>query len=248
MTSYANLLPDQRLARRAHQLAAALVRLRTISIVQLATSWAEQMAFYRFLANERVTVQRLAAGLFTWLSRWGASAQNETHLLLIQDTTEVSFEAHSGRIRAGPGLGWLSKNRQFGYCMHPTLVVEATRGHALGFADLQVWAKPTGQPNKKECSYRDLPIEEKESFRWIEAVRGAAWRLGVGERPGLRLTTIADREADIYSLFARLPTGCEAIIRACRDRRIEQSPGHLYAFGPSAHLLASPLDPLGDVF
>lgn len=235
--STSGLLLDRRLTARVDRLAAALTTLRTISIASLARTWAEQMAFYRLLSNERVTIGHLAERLFTWMEApwWrkrSMDALQAPHLLLIQDTTEVSFEAHAGRLRSGSGLGWLSNNRQHGYCLHPALAVDASAGSALGFADIRLWARPLGQPDKHERSYRDLPIEEKESFRWIAATQEAAKRLG----PEVRLTTIADREADIYSLFARLPEGCDAIIRACRDRRIDpsgaagQAPRHLYAF------------------
>lgn len=231
--SYDKLLPDRRLGDRANRLVAALTALRTVSIAQLARTWAEQMAYYRLLSNQRVSIDRLTEGLFTWMKTidWrqklsAPSDRGPTDLLVIQDTTEVSFERHRGRLQPDGHLGWLSNNRQHGYCLHPALVVEAHSGFALGFGALHLWARPIEAPRKGERRYRDLPIEQKESFRWIEALAATARRLG----PGVRLTTVGDREADIYSLFARLPDGCGAIVRVCRNRRIEQAPGHLYEF------------------
>ena len=219
LMTYRGILGDRRLDGRADALVAALVATRTVSIAALAADWAEQIAFYRLLANDALTTERLAEGLTAWtatLPEGGDTGEGapRRHLLLIQDTTEVSFEAHRGRIQPRSGLGWLSNNRTHGFCLHPTLVVDAQTEHALGFADVQAWARPTEVP-PPAVPYRDRPIEQKESFRWITATHAAAARLG----PDVALTIVADREADIYSLFARRAT-TDAVVRVCRDRRL----------------------------
>ena len=60
-----------------------------------------------------------------------------------------------------------------------------------------------------------MPIEEKESYRWIENLRAATQRL---KNPA-RCVHVGDRENDIYEFF------CEAnklnthfVIRICADR------------------------------
>lgn len=239
--SFYGVVPDRRLARRLEHLMLALTTLRCVSIARLATTWAEQIAFYRLLSNQRLLVSQLAEGLFAWMKRPRSSpaapfGQEEPtreegpHLLLIEDSTEISFGAHRGRIRDKTGLGWLSNNRRYGYCLHATLALEARSQNALGLADLKIWSRPeeaTGSERAK--SYRDLPIEEKESFRWIEALQHAAARLRAHFGSAtLRLTMVADREADLYTLFARRGA-CDLIVRSSRDRRITQAPGHLYA-------------------
>lgn len=244
MISYTDFLPDRRLGRRANQLGCALTTLRRVSITQLASSWAQQMAFYRFLSNPHVRLADLRAALTSacvdQLPDLPVASEQDKHLLLIQDTTELNFQAHAGRIQPDSGLGVISDGESLGFLLHPTLALEAETGYTLGFADLRCWARPPDQPDKRQRGYQRLPIEEKESYRWIEAMQVARERLG----PQVPVTLIADREADIYTLFARLlgqaPFGttgerrCEgqahAVIRARSNRRIREKPGKLFDF------------------
>lgn len=224
---------DRRLGVRIEQLLAAMVRLRTVSIAALAAGWAQQMAFYRLLANTRLEMSMLTERLYRWMDP--LKQHPGRHVLLIQDTTECDFEAHRGRIRDREGLGWLRSQRRWGFCLHPALVVDALQERAYGFADVQVYARPVERSSPRR-SYRDLPIEEKESHRWIRAITESIERLRRCFR-AVHVTVVADREADIYSVFARLPAGCDAVIRSCRNRRILEQPGDLYgllALAPEA--------------
>ena len=74
---------------------------------------------------------------------------------------------------------------------------------------------------------RTLPIEEKESFRWLKGYR-LACQLAV-ECPETQIVSVADREADIYDIFveARQQSGprAEYVIRAQEDRStLERDP------------------------
>jgi hypothetical protein len=59
------------------------------------------------------------------------------------------------------------------------------------------------------------PIEEKESFRWVDTLRDAT-----GTVPdGVRFVTVCDREGDMYELYAEaLTLETDFIIRAVQDR------------------------------
>ena len=74
---------------------------------------------------------------------------------------------------------------------------------------------------------RTLPIEEKESFRWLKGYRLACQL--AAECPGTQIVSVADREADIYDIFvdARQQSGprAEYVIRAKEDRStLERDP------------------------
>jgi hypothetical protein len=238
--SYCGILPDRRLGRRADALVAALSEQRSVSIAALSRDAAEQAGYYRLLQNERASVAALSEGLYEWTSTWGSTLPergSEAHVLLLQDTTEVSFQTHVRRLQRSAELGWLSHNRQSGYCLHPALAVEAGSGWLLGIADLHLWARPVEGADKEARRYRDQPIEQKESMRWIRAFRHASARLQAAspaeeEGGALTLTTVGDREADIFSLLCRLPqhppVRTHALVRSARDRRIHEAPGTLY--------------------
>jgi len=60
-----------------------------------------------------------------------------------------------------------------------------------------------------------VPIEKKESIRWLENVRQSTSLLGESER----CVHVADREGDIYELFcAARDAGTHFLIRTCVDR------------------------------
>src|SRR5690606_23496318 len=70
-----------------------------------------------------------------------------------------------------------------------------------------------------------LPIEEKESYRWLQAAQTSS---GVLASAGL-LTHICDREGDIGELFARVPQGGRehVLVRSSSDRRLAGGEGRL---------------------
>ncbi len=68
-----------------------------------------------------------------------------------------------------------------------------------------------------------LPIEEKESFRWLTGYRLASEL--AGECPETQIVSVADREADIYDIFveaAKHATAADFVIRALRERSTPQ--------------------------
>lgn len=102
--------------------------------------------------------------------------------------------------------------------MHPVLAVDADDGACLGLAQLHLWQRTKG----KAANYQSLPIEDKESVRWISAAQGARQRMPQARK----ITVIADRESDIYEMWARLPDArTELLIRACHERRLGSSAG-----------------------
>ncbi|MBB4374393.1 hypothetical protein GGD63_007223 [Bradyrhizobium sp. cir1] len=68
---------------------------------------------------------------------------------------------------------------------------------------------------KKKVNPTRIPIEKKESVRWLENLKKSTQLL---DHPG-RCMHIGDRERDIYELFcAAHEVGTHFLIRACGDR------------------------------
>jgi hypothetical protein len=156
------------------------------------------------LATSAATLGRRAAG---------------RHVLAIQDTTELNFEAHAGRTR---GLGRVGNGVDHGFFLHPVLAVDAASGGVLGLAGAKLW----NRTKRKRADYRRQPIEQKESYRWLEGAESAKAALGAAAV----VTVIADRESDIYEEFARIPGArTHLLTRVCRDRSVQEG-GCLYAF------------------
>jgi len=94
-----------------------------------------------------------------------ATMQRMAHhrvVLCAQDTTELN---HSGQTQT-QGLGPLTLQTNRGLLLHPTLAITPDR-LCLGVLDAEIWARSDDTFGKSgERSHK--PIEEKESYRWIE--------------------------------------------------------------------------------
>ena len=176
---------------------------------ELADNRAEKVGLTRFFRNPRVTADEI---LRSAAERTGSAAAGR-HVLLIEDTSEINYEAKAGRKR---GLGRCGNGSDVGLFVHPALAVDAADGSVLGLAGAVIWRRT----RVKEEDDQSLPIEEKESWKWLAAPLAA--------RPFLSqaalVTAIGDREADIYELFARLPDAqTHVLIRAVRDRTLAET-------------------------
>lgn len=181
---------------------------------RLADTRAEQVAFTRLFRNPQVTVQEIVR---TAAARTGEAAAGR-HVLIIEDSSEINYEAKASRKR---GLGRVGNGKDVGLFVHPALAVDAADGSVLGLAAATIWRR-RGQ---KAHDYQALPIEAKESYKWIATAKAARQAL-----PYTPLATvIGDREADIYEVLARLPDErTHVLIRAVRDRALGEQGGCLF--------------------
>jgi hypothetical protein len=105
-----------------------------------------------------------------------------------------------------------------GILMHSSLAL-TPEGLPLGFISKKFWNRDKFKNVKSLYRRKNatrIPIEKKESFRWIEGVHNA--NTGCGEPE--RLIHIGDREADIYELFcAALSDKSNFLVRIKVDRR-----------------------------
>lgn len=136
------------------------------------------------------------------------------HILGIQDTTEINYQNHDGRAH---GLGTVGNGKDIGFFIHPMIALDASTGGVIGSAEIELW----NRTKKAADNYPALPIEEKESYRWIETAAGARKTLS----KAAYVTFIGDRENDIYEFLDRIPNqNTHVITRVCRDRAIKNSP------------------------
>jgi acetolactate synthase regulatory subunit len=120
-------------------------------------------------------------------------------LICIQDTSEYMYEHHRGILKAGT-LGEIN-DKNLGVRVHPTLVLDAHDEFAYGFSSLEIINRAGQTKDKHERDYKQLTIEEKESYRWIQASLTTKRLL----HEARSLTIVADRESDIYQMWSRIP-------------------------------------------
>src|SRR3954447_24487088 len=205
---------DKRLERNGEFLVERVGERQTVCIRNLADDRAEQARIQRFLANDAVTVGEMISHRAMFV----AAAAKGRHVLAIQDTSEINYQAQSGRKQ---GLGTVGNGTDAGLLAHPVLAVDAQTQECLGLVDAQVWRRT----KSKAKNYKQLPIEEKESYRWV---KGGSQAKAVLAEAAL-LTVLDDREGDIYEKWARLPDErTHLLTRASRDRNLADG-GRLFA-------------------
>ena len=58
---------------------------------------------------------------------------------------------------------------QIGFFAHPTMVIDLDTSQSLGFSAMEVWTRDKDKLDKNQRKYKSLPIEQKESYRWISS-------------------------------------------------------------------------------
>jgi hypothetical protein len=139
------------------------------------------------------------------------------HVLCIQDSTEMNYYSHRNRIKEQSGLGRLDAPKcGLGFKMHNTLLVDAHQGNLLGFSDVQLWHRPLDMANRRRREYTKLPIEKKESYKWISASKASKQRLS----KAAMITFIEDREGDIYEQLSSIQEkNIHYVIRSKSNRK-----------------------------
>jgi hypothetical protein len=163
------------------------------------------VGFGRFLANERVSLERLIEG-------WGEEASQTCagrHVLAIQDLSEINLGTRPNDRR---GLGEIGHGTSHGLLLHAMVAVDADDGGLLGLVSGRVWTRQ----GRVSVPHAKRPLSERESERWLTTAEAAKSVLGQARC----VTVIADRESDIYAEWARLPQAdFHLLTRAMKDRR-----------------------------
>ena len=106
------------------------------------------------------------------------------------------------------------------------MVVDAQSGLVEGLADAMLWHRRPDKLNKDERKYNSLPIEAKESNKWLLSTQHSQDFLAA-DQP---LTFIADRESDLYLEWASVLAQSNHLLLRCKtDRKIAESPAGLWA-------------------
>lgn len=205
-------LPDQRLNARFRLVLERLSSKPTLSIPAACKGWTETQAAYRFFSNRRLTHEQvLQAHYDATLER----IRQQPVVLIPQDTTEL--ELTRAREKVGGPLG---DEQHWGLHDHVALAITPAR-LALGVVHSFPWARdPEDFHKRKEA--RSKPIEEKESYRWLEGYRKAC--AIAAQCPQTQIVCLSDSEGDIYECFAAAANSegpkAEWIVRACQDRTL----------------------------
>lgn len=207
---FGGVFVDRRLDARCEQVYRAMLEEKSAVLHRCFPDRAAMTGAYRLMNNHHVGYEQVRERL---TGSWSCAGKR---VLCIQDTSEANFTSHSGALSSkDPDIGPLTKSTHAGFFMHPSLCLDMEDGFPLGLSELLLFNRRWGQPDKHARNYKALALEEKESHRWLECAQNSRQKL----THAAYVLFVADREADIYELFHRLPDGkSDVLVRLCRDR------------------------------
>ena len=180
---------------------------RSVCLRQMAQGqWSAEMAFWRFINNSKVTLDKLIEG-WSQQTRFAVSGR---HVLAIQDTSEIKFSTTPKRRR---GLGKVAKGNAHGVLLHAMIGVDADSGSCLGLAGGKVWTRK----GDVKTPHGKRTLANKESSRWLTTAAQCKDVLAEAST----ITVVDDREGDFYAHWALTPEdNVHHLSRAMHDRAL----------------------------
>ena len=234
---------DKRLTRRAVLIAECLSIKYGQPLSTVFTSASDLKRGYEFFTNPKTTFEKL---IEPYYQQTVQEICGLPVVLAVGDTTYLDYKKIVvKREDYGP-----TGNGGNGLILHTTLAVDPDFGQPLGLLWQKLWQrkKPTQaiegetlqQKKQRLKQFRQLnrkrPIEEKESYRWVEAFQQVDKHLEYfypQERvPKPKVIHIFDREGDISEVFEQASdmenTG--VVVRAAHNRCLSQENLHLWEY------------------
>ena len=209
-----SVLGDVRRDERAAWLLDRIVATGSLVLREVGGTRSGEMAAHRLLSSDAVDPTSLLAPHVMRVAR----ACQGRRVVAVQDTSEINFARHR---RAAAGLGPTGRTDIRGFFVHPVVAVDADSEALLGIAGARIWTRAEAPTP----DHKSIPFDAKESRRWLEAAEFSATHLAP---VASEVIVVADREGDIYSMFARRPAATGFIVRAHHDRALAEG-GTLHA-------------------
>ena len=215
--------PDARLGTRFRSLLKDFTDHIGNPIPLACQDWAATKAAYRFFDNPKIDESVILSGHFeATRSRFAATSGL---VYILHDTTEFSYHRRHPELIGKTNETFVGRDKKgrpqkrtvCGLLMHSSLVV-SSEGVPLGLSAIKFWTRKKFKGSnalRKSVNPTRMPIEEKESYRWLENVKQSNEFLAEPQR----CVHMADREGDIYELFfTAQQIDTHFLIRTCVDR------------------------------
>ncbi len=182
-------LGDKRLNERSRIIIETLGANPEASCNSAIDGWSDTLAAYRFFDNKSVQPEAI---LNPHVEATKRRMQEHPVVLIAQDTTELDYSDHPPQ-----DARCLNTEDRLGLYDHTHLAL-TPNGLSLGVVGVEYFDRDEeGLGQSKERS--KLPIEEKESLRWLTGYRLACEL--ARDCPETQIVSVADREADLYDIF-----------------------------------------------
>jgi Transposase DNA-binding/Transposase DDE domain len=211
---------DTRLINRYKETCGLFERGLNQTIPQVSLKKSQIKAIYRFFDNKHVNPQKM---LSTHRAEIESSLRSDepVRLLQISDSTELDYTRKKG----APQLGSLNYIHQKGMLLHNSLLFNDL-GLPLGLL-WQSYQSRKAEDFGKSKERLKLPIEQKETYRWLEHFKQG--QFFCQKHPNVELIYLADSEADIMELFQlRQEQRMHLLVRSKHDRLLADKSSSLY--------------------
>lgn len=227
---------DKRLDKRTKLVLQTIVNKPNMSFSQQFQSAGELKACYRLFDSDLISPETILEPHF---AKTTERIQACKVAVIASDTTSLNYTTRA----SNPDSGYISSNNAQGFLMHASLATTLDR-QPLGVLSAKCWARSKEKPEKK--IHRDyLPIEEKESYKWIESYAVANKIASLC--PDTQIINVADREADLIELWEdainalKTENAAHLVVRCNHNRAVipsqENDNVKLFEFGKKASIV-----------
>lgn len=211
--SYANL-GDERLNKRLKIIANQRISNPEASLSNCSDGSKAMKATYRFFSNAYFGKEDI---LKSHQLKTIERIKKEKIVLALQDTTSIDYTAFTKT----KGLGVLETKKSKGVLVHTTLAVNLLK-EPLGIISQDIWARKTREERKETRYNRNIPITDKESYRWIKSLIKTSEIDKTLE--DVTLVNIGDRESDIFEYFYEAKKlNQKVLVRAHHNRKVKDN-------------------------
>lgn len=207
---------DKRINRRANFMINKMSKCSEKSISQIFCNAADLKGAYRFFDNDLVTPETI---LLPHSIETVKRCRQQSIVGVLQDSSDLTYDY----LQCLDGFESLHSHVEKGFRIHPLLAI-TEKGTPLGvLAAFNYTRIESNLPKKHRNS---LPIEEKESYRWLLGYRETC-KLAE-QAPGVIVVSIADREGDIYESLAEaqnpdIAHKAHILVRSKHNRSLDES-------------------------
>jgi Transposase DNA-binding len=229
---------DQRLTKRAMFIESRLSLKYGKPLSEIFDRASDLKRAYEFFANPKTSVSSVCQPYHLQTAN---QIKEIPIVLAVGDTTYLDYKKIlEKRDEYGP-IG----NGGNGLILHSTLAVNGDNGQPIGLLTEKLWHRnheqskslTKKQKKKKLFRARKRPIEQKESYKWIEAFKQVQELLEKSEPKSItpKVIHVFDREGDIAEVFEQVSqtSNTGVVVRAAHNRALSESNSYLWEWLPS---------------
>ena len=213
---------DKRLTKRAIFIGEALSVKYGQPLSQVFKNASDLKRTYEFLTNPKTTFAKVIQPHHVQTTH---QVSELPIVLAVGDTTYLDYKKIiAKREEYGP----IGKGGN-GLILHSTLAINPDNGQPLGLLWEKLWHR---EHHKKKNKTRS--IQEKESYRWVEAIAEVQKLLSENQEPKLasaKVIHVFDREGDIAEVFEQVTQTANTglVVRAAHNRALSETDSYLWS-------------------